>query len=304
MKKFVLDCLRCSMAISPKHRGHLREIEGNGTRSDLNLFPIDLRMVNSQKKRISSFLLNNDVVRLVPGETVENQVTNYMSELGESRAEIAVAEKWIDDMVKKKRSESGQDEHFAFSRDILSKQYKLSETTINRLFRALLVYSFGFYDMLKSIFKHNVRSSEMISNYWNCYLKLIETADPIRNYEALPAIGEQQIHSKDGQQQVLMQRENKLKKHEADLETHAKQLQDSIEIIEEYNEMAKQITSDEEKAEELRLQNENLVDKKLQMEGEILEWIKTIQYHESHIIELSKVSMHNIGSSTSPKPIA
>jgi hypothetical protein len=46
--------------------------------------------------------------------------------------------------------------------------------SIDRMYRCLFVYSFGFYEMLHSIFEHAQDESMLIANIWKVYGILLE----------------------------------------------------------------------------------------------------------------------------------
>lgn len=56
---------------------------------------------------------------------------------------------------------------------------------IDRLYRSLYVYTVGFHDSLRSLFKHCKHPGKLLSNVWSGYINIADAAIQVRGRSPL-----------------------------------------------------------------------------------------------------------------------
>ena len=100
---------------------------------------------------------------------------------GKSLLDLKVIETWINDMLVEAEFSSKLDskskhtalKKFGIDRKTL-KTRGLSQKDIDRIFRCLFVYSFGFYQMLLEMLSHSTDLNTLMSQLWKVFGILLE----------------------------------------------------------------------------------------------------------------------------------
>eukprot|EP00474_Spongospora_subterranea_P001728 CRZ02186.1 hypothetical protein [Spongospora subterranea] len=235
-----------------------------------------------------------------PGKNPIGRAREIIDEIEGTRgADILLAEEWVDEMIQRMGDDQQSLSTFDYidiSRSTLLKEYHLDQRLVNRLIKAIFIYSFGVHELLTQLVRHYPQPSEMIAALWNMYLQSIESGDRCRYETAIKAINDGDGEIEGNRRQLLDERCEQVEAREAVLEEKARELEERRALIKAGNHMECDVEEMEERAALLMEQNKELREQGGRLEGEETDWRQTTVWYKGEIERLEREYMNNTGN--------